>query len=377
MTDLVLTNGTIHVGYTEARTGMQWPDDARAAIENDYYPKGHENDFRPVHLLIMYWWKFVRMKSIPPSPLQALEVAQMDGLRDDAMTYADRLINANADTRAEWEYLTAVGNGVALDVSYAGGRTTFTETAVVQPVTASKASPSTSMSSYYQTPVDKTSPSTAQAGWSASGLLSDAEQYAIRQLPEDFPAILYQAKKDYYTLKAGLDSGVVQVTGDVQTAVAWFEQFHRLWEAIRPNYEYDPNKNAGLISAHDTLILSQGDAFVQELGTDPRIIQGLGIAPLIIAGILVAAVAGVAGVIWAIGYVKDQSNISDIVAATVAGKLPADVLRAAYAKADQSGLGPTLANVADIVKWGAVGLALYLFAPIVVNLFSSRKPSRA
>jgi len=206
-----------------------------------------------------------------------------------------------------------------------------------------------------------------QSGFDVSGLLSDAQQWAIRQLPNDFPAILYQAKKDYYTLKAGLAAGVVPASADTNTAIAWFADFPRLWEAIRPNFVYDPQYNNGLMSAHTEATRQSADDFVRELGADPVINQKLGIAPLLIVGILVAAVAGVAGCIWAIGYVKQQSNISSIIDNVAAGKLPSDVLTKALAQAGTS-TGP-LADLGSILKWGAIAVVAVMVLPSVMSMF--------
>ena len=206
-----------------------------------------------------------------------------------------------------------------------------------------------------------------QSGFDISGMISEAQQYAIRQLPNDFPAILYQAKKDYYTLKAGLAAGVVPASADTNTAIEWFADFPRLWEALRPNFVYDPQYNSGLMSAHTDATRQAADDFVGELGSDPVIAQRLGIAPLLIVGILVAGVAGVAGIIWALGYVKQQNNISSIIDKVAAGKLPPDVLEKAIDQAGQN-TGP-LADLGSILKWGAIAVVAVMVLPSVMSMF--------
>ena len=198
-----------------------------------------------------------------------------------------------------------------------------------------------------------------------SAFLTDSQNAAIRQLPVDFPAVLAQAKVDYYTFKAGVDAGLFSVTGDTTGIVEWFSNFPRYWQAIRPNYESQPD------------VLTDGDNFAAMLGSDISINPGLGIGPLVIAGILVAAIAGVAGVIWAVGYVKSQNNISSIIQQTVAGKLPPSVLAQVEQNAGSSSIGSIFGNVGTIVKWGAIGLAAWFVLPVLTGLFKGGKAANA
>lgn len=195
--------------------------------------------------------------------------------------------------------------------------------------------------------------------------LTQGQQAAIRKAVSDFPSILAQAKVDYAKFKAGLEAGLFVQSTNSKRVTDWFREFPRLWEAIRPNYEQ--TVEGGTVSTHRTAILNDGDAFVRKLGGDPQIQNRLGIAPILIAGVLIAGVAGVAGVIWAIGYVGKQNNISKIIDEAVAGRVPMDVLKKALEEADA---GPGfMTSITDLLKWGAIGLGVFYLAPVVVGAF--------
>jgi hypothetical protein len=198
--------------------------------------------------------------------------------------------------------------------------------------------------------------------------ITDAQGYAIRQLPDDFPTVLRKARVDYQLFKAGLEAGLFQQTDDTKKIIKWFRSFPRYWEALRPNFEYTPS---GTISTHRAAIVDEADSFVRELGTNPTIANSLAIAPLIIAGVLIAAVAGVAGAIWAIGYVKEQNNLSNIIDLTVRGKLPPEILAQAMKNAgERPGLTD---NLTGMLKWGAVILIGATVLPTLIGAFKKRQ----
>jgi len=203
-----------------------------------------------------------------------------------------------------------------------------------------------------------------------SALLSSAQAAAVQQLPVDFPAVLAQAKQDYQVLRAGLDAGVTINPSDLTTLTDWFRDFPRYWTTIRPNYVPDYTT---VVSAHQEALLNDADQFASVLGGDHTIQTGLGIGPLIIAGILVAAVAGVAGVIWAIGYVKAQNNISQIITDTVAGKLPPDILKKAIDKSQEG--SSWLTDIEGILKWGAIAIIGIMVLPRLLDLIPRKTAS--
>lgn len=162
------------------------------------------------------------------------------------------------------------------------------------------------------------SPGVLTTAWNwITGLLSPNEEAEVKQTVESFPATLRQAKRSWALFKAGHQAGLFS-PGESEEIQAHYREFPRLFDTVKPNLE-----------KFDRKALSDGAAFVRELGLDPLYTAGLGIVPIIIAGVLVAGALGVGGAIWAVGYVKKQNNISRMIEATVAGKLPADVLKAA------------------------------------------------
>jgi hypothetical protein len=205
-----------------------------------------------------------------------------------------------------------------------------------------------------------------------SSLLDSAQAAAVRQLPVDFPAVLAQAKQDYQVLRAGLDNGVPIDQSTLTQITDWFRDFPRYWTTIRPNYVPDYTT---VVSAHQAALLDDADAFAAQLTGDHTVQTGLGIGPLIIAGILVAAVAGVAGVIWAIGYVKSQNNISQMITDTVAGKLPPDILKKAIDKSQEG--SSWLTDIEGILKWGAIAIVGIMVLPRLLDLLPSRKTTSA
>lgn len=202
--------------------------------------------------------------------------------------------------------------------------------------------------------------------------ITDAQGYAIRQLPSDFPNVLQKAKVDYQLFKAGLEAGLFPQTAETKKIVEWFRSFPRYWQAIRPNFEYTPS---GTISTHRSAIVDDADAFVKEIGTNPTIANSLAVAPLLIVGVLIAAVAGVAGAIWAIGYVKEQNNISGLIDQTVKGKLPPEILAQAMKNAgERPGFTD---NITSILKWGAVILVGVTLLPIVTGALKQRQYAKS
>ena len=212
-------------------------------------------------------------------------------------------------------------------------------------------------------------PSTDRRTLGAYGIetITAAQQSAIRATVSDFPEKLKQAKIDFAKFKAGLDLGLFKQSQNTKRVTTWFAEFPRLWEAIRPNYLPQPGQT---MSAHREAVRKEADAFVAVLGTDPQVRNQLGIAPLIVAGVLVAAIAGIAGILWAVGYVKEQGNISRMIDEVVAGKLPPDVLKKAVAEANSGGF---LGDITGLLKWGAIGLGIFYLAPVVVGAFKGKK----
>lgn len=209
--------------------------------------------------------------------------------------------------------------------------------------------------------------------------LSAAEKADLVKAAVGFPVMLDLAITDWEKFKLGVAAGLFNYTwteklynwfsnSPGETVLNWYKDFPRYWQLMRPNFEIqtgDGNKDLALLKTKQ-----KADAFVTRLTGEKLYIQGLGIAPIIIAGIIVAGILGVAGVTWAIGYIKKQYNISEIIDQTVAGKIPADVLQKAI---EESGASSSpFADIAGLIKWGLIGVAVIMVWPYVQGFLGSR-----
>jgi len=151
------------------------------------------------------------------------------------------------------------------------------------------------------------------------------DQKKVQSLVPDFPAIFDQAVIDFAKFKVGVEAGLF--TTDQQNKImAWFVEFPRLWEAIRPNFIKTPD---GLEWG------GKVDDFIGRIRrSDLYRPSGLGLAPAVVAGVLI--VGGVAAGLWAVSYIQKQANLSKMIDQVTAGKIPASVLVEAI-KAEQSG----------------------------------------
>jgi hypothetical protein len=150
----------------------------------------------------------------------------------------------------------------------------------------------------------------------------------------------------------------------INTIVTWFREFPSLWETVKLNYIQENATDA------DRIFYQKGEGFINKLmqELDPRYYQVWSYSGLqgvvIIAGIVIAASIGLAGIIWAIGYVKKQNNISALIQSVESGAVPADVLATAY-ESDQGGVFDTLA---DLVLYGALVGGAIMFWPDIKKL---------
>lgn len=192
-------------------------------------------------------------------------------------------------------------------------------------------------------------------------LLTFFDQMEVSDLVPDFPDVFARAQRDWGAFKAGVRAGVVPE--DVrQRVVEWYSDFPRLWETIRPNWT-EPEAS-GVYSQRKIDFAKKVDAWVATLRVESRP-GGLGLAVVVIAGIVILATAGVAGALWAVGYVKRQQNISEMIAAVVEGKLPPEVLQDAIEQESQPGLFGDLKDMIGLMVAG--GLAL-MFLPQVLGM---------
>lgn len=187
-----------------------------------------------------------------------------------------------------------------------------------------------------------------------------------QQLVSRFPTIFDQAVADLAKYKLARERGLIK-TEQQQLVEAWFYDFPRLWSTIQPNWQWNAD---GTPATGERLKFAETvNRFVIRLRGE-NFQPSLGIAPLLIAGILVAGAFGAAGLTWALGYVRDQANISAMIDGVLAGKLPPEVLADAV-KEQRQGVFGEIKDVALLVLLG--GLAFFLLP----RLFPQPKYTRA
>ena len=190
-------------------------------------------------------------------------------------------------------------------------------------------------------------------------MATDAE---ITELVRSFPAVFETAVSDWAKYQAVLLTGKLEPWKREQIT-AWFYEFPRFWATIRPNWEQQPDGSPATIAqrrfaekVNRWIIRLRG---YPEMATAP----GLGVATIIIAGILIAAAATAAGAVWAVGYVQEQRNISNMIDQVAKGALPASVLKEAVREAKSSIFG----GLGNLGTFGSVLLiaGLLFLVPIV------------
>jgi hypothetical protein len=191
--------------------------------------------------------------------------------------------------------------------------------------------------------------------------ISNADGLLYKNIVTDWENILNKAIADWQKFQTER----VKFTQQQQQAVFdWYREFPRLWSAVRPNFELAPGETT---ASKKFRLLEKADAFVY--GNRDKWVRGLGAPVLLIAGVVVSAVAGVAGVLWAIGFIRRQGNISSLIDKVAAGQIPTSVLTDAI-RSDAQAVSP-LADIGTIVKWGAIGLALFFVVPPLLATFKA------
>lgn len=180
--------------------------------------------------------------------------------------------------------------------------------------------------------------------------------YQAKKLVSDFPAALEKAINDYATFKA---SARFYSANDYQNITGWFKSFPDLWEGIRENYKNDP------------ALTGKADKFAAVITqANDQHQLGFVVSTIVIAGIIVAASFGVAGIIWAIGYLEEQRNISTLIDETAKGNIPANILDKAVSENKESW---GFSDVAGILSFVGIGIGIYFFYPIIKDIFAARR----
>jgi hypothetical protein len=193
----------------------------------------------------------------------------------------------------------------------------------------------------------------------------------IAEVVSRFPAIFSQAVTDWAKFKAGRR---YFSDDEAREVVEWFSEFPKLWDLVRPNFVYTRTESGTRLPLTGSLdFANKVDAWTNTLRTEVQV-TGLGMPLLIIAGVIIAGLLGLGGVIWAIGYVRKQFNITALIDGVVAGKVPAAVLTTAIEKEAES-MSP-LAQVGNVLKWGAIAVAVAWLAPKVIGYFGNQKADK-
>ena len=178
-------------------------------------------------------------------------------------------------------------------------------------------------------------------------MLSWWDEQKVKELIPGFPASFDRAVVDWAKLKVGAKAGLF-TQAQIDEALAWYREFPKLWETLRPNFM---QTEAGLKLGQSV------DSFIGRLRGSSFYRSGqLGLAPVVIAGALI--VGGVAASLWAVNYILKQRNLSEMIDGVTAGRIPADVLAQAIEAEKSGGL---FGGLSDMVKWillGGIGLVL-------------------
>ncbi len=193
------------------------------------------------------------------------------------------------------------------------------------------------------------------------GPIGDYQVSEYENLIYNFPAVFDQAQSDLIKYQLAVDGGFISETNRV-TVLEWFNEFPDLWDAIKDNwYKANPDlsqaidyRNQAFYNRVDTWVNKIRETFAE---------YTLGIAPIIIGVFIIAGIFGIAGAIWAVAYVKEQNNISNIIDQAVAGNISEDVLMAALAKSEKGPLEGFLDRIGDIGMIAITGAIVYKFWP--------------
>lgn len=181
-----------------------------------------------------------------------------------------------------------------------------------------------------------------------------------------FPAVLDQAVIDFALYKKGLEKNIFTLD-QIQEINDWFGSFPTLWEGIRPEFEPGQSFSDNLdpIDRPKSDIQRRADNLVRMITGYGIPISQLGLATVIIAGIVVAAAfASAGGLVWALGYFKKQQNISQMIQATVSGKLSENVLIETVQNAKSNGF---FGDVKQIALLALLGIGLIYVAPEAIK----------
>lgn len=202
-----------------------------------------------------------------------------------------------------------------------------------------------------------------------TGTPSADQQREIAQTVVNFPATFERAVADWAKFKAGVKAGLFTQAQRAEI-LAWFRDFPKLWETIRPNFVITRTPQGSYLPLTRPEFANKVDIFVARLKGD-AVDPGLGIAPIIIAGVIIAGALGLAGAFWAVAYMQRQANISKMVDEVTAGRLPVGVLETALEQ--EAAFMTPIGELGGVVKWLALALAAYYLVPVIGEALRGKK----
>ncbi len=188
--------------------------------------------------------------------------------------------------------------------------------------------------------------------WLQPAVLSWWDKQKIQSLLPEFPGVFEQAVADWAKLKVGV-KGDLFTPAQIEESLVWFRQLPRLWESLKPNFTED-QEFAGRV---DSFIGQLSGSSLLETGGLGFVVTG---TIALVAGVML--VGGAAAGLWAVGYIQEQANISDMIDGVVAGQIPAAVLdQAVKAESD----GGFFGGLGSAAKWLFLGGVAFLIIPRV------------
>lgn len=180
-----------------------------------------------------------------------------------------------------------------------------------------------------------------------------------------FPATFAKAQEDWAKFKVGYQAGLFS-SSQIESVLSWYRDFPKLWATIRPNFE---DIMAEQVGQYNVNFIPTVDAWLASIKADPVYQSGLGQVQAVLIG-AVLIVGGIAAGVWALGYLKEQSNISGLIDGVTAGKIPASTLADAIAKEKT---GNPITDITGVIKWVAIGFVVIMALPPLLKMFESRQ----
>jgi len=185
--------------------------------------------------------------------------------------------------------------------------------------------------------------------WVTDTTLSWWDEQKVKDLIPEFPNVFRKAKTDWAKFLIGSENNLFTET-EKKEVIDWFVKFPEMWETVRPNFQKD---EAGL------KLCSEVDAFIGTvLRSNVYQNRALGFAPIVIAGVII--VGGVAASLWAVRYIGEQNNISDLIDGVVTGQIPPEILKNAIDKSSDNNL---FGNLQEILQWAAIAAVAWIVLP--------------